>query len=250
MSSIAAIVSLALITSIVPNQDTELTLTTKEGFKLKADYFMPQNASNRAVLLLHQCNFNRTMYDNIGIELSQKGIYALSLDFRWMGQSIAGKTDIKELSKLPPEERQNPWGMIMEHWPADVQLAYDFLREKVGTDGLIGVTGASCGGRQAKVLSEKNSISAISFFSSAVVRNNDEETIASYKTSLAKIPTLFISSDQDGTYDGTQRGFSLNENINTKFISYKGDEHGHPLLMRDKTLARTMADWFDAVLHK
>jgi len=227
----------------------EITLTTKEGFELKTDYFMPQSATNRAVILLHQCNSDRTMYDDIAHELSLKGIHALSLDFRWFGESVSGKTDIKELAKLPAAQRKNPWAMIMEHWPEDVQLAFDFLRNKVGANGDIGVVGASCGGRQAKILVENNPIKAISFFSSAVV-HNDKDAVTSYKASLAKIPTLFISAEQDGTFNGTQKGFSLNEDLNSKFISYKGDEHGHPLLEQDKNLANTMANWFDANLAK
>jgi len=240
------IVCLMVFTS--DSQAIEHTLITKQGFELKTDYFMPQPATNRAVILLHQCNSDRTMYDNIAVELSQKGIHALSLDFRWFGESVSGKTDVKELSKLPPAERKNPWAMIMEHWPEDVQLAYNFLRHKVGVNGNIGVVGASCGGRQAQILVENNPIKAISFFSSAVVHNDDAET--NYKTSLAHLPTLFISAEQDGTFKGTQKGFTLNENLQSKFISYKGDEHGQPLLKQDKNLANTMANWFDANLAK
>jgi len=230
------------------SQAVELTLTTKQGFELKADYLVPQSASNRAVILLHQCNSDRTMYDNIAIELSQKGIHALSLDFRWFGESVSGKVDIKELSKLPPAERKNPWAMIMEYWPEDVQLAYDFLRNKVGANGNIGVVGASCGGRQAQILVENNPIKAISFFSSAVVHSDEAAT--SYKAGVAHLPTLFISAEQDGTFKGTQRGFTLNESLQSKFISYKGDEHGYPLLKQDKNLANNMANWFDANLDK
>lgn len=250
MSPLLVFLSAALLASTTPSQETELTLETKQGFALKADYFKPQNTTKRAVLLLHQCNFNRTMYDDVGLELSLRGIHALSLDFRWMGESIDGKTDIKELAKLPPEERQNPWAMIMEHWPEDVRLAYDFLRQKIGEDGLIGVTGASCGGRQASILAENNPVSALSFFSSAAVDPDDTEDIAYYKTNLSNIPTLFISAEQDATYSGTQAGFSLNQNLNTKLVSYKGNHHGYPLLEQDKHLAKSIATWFDDVLVK
>lgn len=241
--------SIALLALTLGANAKEHTLTTDKGFNLKTDYYQPKNSTNRAVLLLHQCNFNRTMYDGIGQALSERGIHALSMDFRWFGESIDGKTDINELAKLPPAERKNPWPMIMEFWPSDVQLAYDFLRNKVGKDGQIGVTGSSCGGRQAKVLAESRPIKAMSFFSSAVVQSS-EESINDYKATLAKMPTLFISAEKDGTYKGTQRGFELNENINSKFISYKGDEHGHPLLTQDKHLATAMADWFDSNLAK
>jgi len=243
------ILILALISLSNLCQADEQTLITKQGFELKTTYYPPKSPTNRAIVLLHQCNSTRTMYNSIGAELSQKGIHALSLDFRWYGESIKGATDLKELAKLPPEERKNPWPMIMEHWPADVQLAYNFLREKVGVNGVIGVVGASCGGRQAQILAENNVVTAMSFFSSSVVQKN-EESANSYQQVLAKIPTLFISAEQDGTYLGTKRGFTLNENINSKFISYKGEEHGEPLLEQDKHLAHSIANWFDANLMK
>ena len=66
-----------------------------------------------------------------------------------------------------------------------------------------------------------------------------------YQKTLAQIPTLFISAEQDGTFAGTKRGFTLNENINSKFISYKGEEHGHPLIEQDKSLVHNIVNWFD-----
>ena len=246
MPSRLKLLSLALFTVFtvaITSQATELTLTTEQGFELKADYYQPENAEERAVLLLHQCNFNRTMYDDIGQGLSLSGIHALSLDFRGFGESIDDKTDMKKFGR----------GAVvrdyMGHWPKDVQLAYDFLREKVGKDGIIGVTGSSCGGRQAKIVAENNPINAVSFFSSNVVHNDNDDTIADYKA-IAKKPTLFITAEGDGTYVGTQRGFALNENINSKFIAYKGKGHGYPLLEQDKHLAETLVDWFDSNLIK
>ncbi len=247
MPSLLKLFSVALFAATISSQAnasqaTELTLTTEQGFELKADYYQPENAEERAVLLLHQCNFNRTMYDDIGKGLSLRGVHALSLDFRGFGGSINEETDRKKFG------RSALLG-YMKHWPKDVQLAYNFLRQKVGKDGIIGVVGASCGGRQTKIVAENNPINAISFFSSNVVHNDDDETIADYK-SISKKPTLFISAEEDGTFDGTQRAFTLNENVNSKFISYKGGAHGYPLLEQDKHLSNTMVDWFDSNLVK
>jgi dienelactone hydrolase len=224
------------------SQATELTFTTEQGFALKADYYQPEKAEQRAVLLLHQCNLDRSMYDGIGKGLSQRGIHALSLDFRGFGGSIDDETDMKKFGR-------SRFMSYFKHWPKDVQLAYDFLRKKVGKDGIIGVIGASCGGRQAKILTENNPINAMSFFSSAVVHNDKEDTITDYKA-IANKPTLFISAEEDGTFDGTKRGFTLNENVKSKFISYKGTAHGYPLLEQDEYLAETIVDWFDRNLIK
>ncbi len=244
MPSPLKIILLTLLIFASISQAGELTLTTKQGFELKADFYQPKQSTNRAVLLLHQCNADRTMYYGIAHELTLRGLHALSLDFRWFGESVKGAVDIKELAKLPPEERKNPWPMITEHWQNDVKLAYDFLRNTVGKRGSISVMGASCGGGQIEKLAHLNPIEAIGFFSSAVVQD-DKESRAGYKAELAKIPTLFIAAEQDATFAGTQRAFALNENIHSQLISYKGDLHGETLLDQDKHLIKTIANWFD-----
>jgi len=250
MQILIKFLSFILYTLVFSSHAIETTLITDKSFELKADYFQPKEPTNRAVLLLHQCNFNRAMYDGVGKELSLRNIHALSLDFRWFGESVDEKTNLKELAKAPRKEGQNPWAIVMEFWPQDVQLAYDFLREKVGEAGLIGVVGASCGGNQAEMLAENNSVNAISFFSSAVVNGKDEKSIIKYNSSLSEIPTLFISAEKDGTYIGTQKAFSLNSSMKSKFISYKGNRHGHPLFKQDTHLEESIAEWFDSNLTK
>ena len=84
---------------------TEITLTTSDNFSLKADYYPGENTtqklSNSAVLMLHQCNYNRTMYNAIGEQLAQRGIHALSLDFRGFGESISEEYNVDVIQKSP-----------------------------------------------------------------------------------------------------------------------------------------------------
>ncbi|NRA61855.1 MAG: hypothetical protein HRU25_13285 [Psychrobium sp.] len=83
------------------------------------------------------------------------------------------------------------------------------------------MVGASCGGRQAQILARNNPVKALAFFSSAVVSQDDEKDKADYQATLGEIATLFISSQQDGTFAGTQECFSLNEHAASTFISYR-----------------------------
>jgi len=229
-------------------QAAEHTFTTYQGFELKSDYYQAAGKGQRAVLLLHQCNFNRSMYNDIGEALGERNIHAHSLDFRGFGESINEEFDRKKLRDLPRNERVKAFKAMREYWPSDVQLAYNFLREKVGKKGVIGVVGASCGGLQAKIIAKNNPIEAMSFFSSAMT--NGDKAIAYYQENLVNMPTLFIAAEKDVTYKFTPKGFDLNENIHTKFVSYKGKKHGHPLLKQDMYLAHTMVDWFDNRLVK
>ena len=104
MPSLLKLFSFALLAVITTStatasQATELTLTTDQGFELKVDYYKPEKPEERAVLLLHQCNINRTMYNDIGRDLSLRGMHALSLDFRGFGESIDEDTDIKKYGR-------------------------------------------------------------------------------------------------------------------------------------------------------
>jgi dienelactone hydrolase len=240
-------ISVLLITFSVANQASELTLTTEKGFELKASYYQSNKTSNRAVLLLHQCNYNRTMYNDIGQQLANQGIHALSLDFRGFGESTSDKFNVEKIQELSKEERGKAWQKMSTYWPGDVQLAYNHLKDKMSDKGIIGVVGASCGGSQAITLAENNPIKVIGFFSSG----QRDENIARYKKVLADKPTLIIASEEDrGTYESAQKLFKATTNGSSKFIAYKGDAHGYPLLDTDTQLASYMVSWLHSQLKK
>lgn len=248
MKTLIKHLSVLALSLSVTAQAADITLTTKQGFELKGDYFASNKASSRGVLMLHQCNYNRTMYDDIGEQLAKRGIHAVSLDFRGFGESANDQFNVENVQAIEAqEERRAAWRKIGEHWPSDVQLAYDHLKSKLKGKGTIGVIGASCGGSQAITLAEKNPITAMSFFSSA----QREANIERYKKALAEKPTLIIAAEEDGnTYTSAQTLFTTAKNNNSRFIAYKGGEHGYPLLDSDTHLATTIVSWFDSQLTK
>jgi dienelactone hydrolase len=247
MNAFIKIISAALLTLTASSQANELTLTTDKGFELKASYYQSNQTSDRGVLLLHQCNYNRTMYNDIGQQLSDKGIHALSLDFRGFGDSANAEFNAEKLQALPRKERRTAWQKMSKYWPSDVQLAYNHLKSKMSDKGIIGVVGASCGGSQAITLAEKNPVNVMGFFSSG----QREENIARYTKTLADKPTLIIASEKDtGTYESAQKLFTASTNTSSKFIAYKGTAHGYPLLDSDTQLASYMVSWLDSHLVK
>ena len=247
MKLFLAFLSSTLLTLAVSSNADDLTLTTDKGFDLKASYYQSHKESDRVVLLLHQCNYNRTMYKNIGPELAAQGIHALSLDFRGFGESISEEFSVEKLRALPKEKRSAAWKKMSAYWPSDIQLAYNHLTSKLSDKGIVGVIGASCGGSQAITLAENNPIHVIAFFSSG----QRDENIERYKNILAAKPTLIIASEGDtGTYESAQKLFKATTDSNSKFIAYKGDAHGYPLLDKDKQLASHIVAWLDNQLAK
>jgi dienelactone hydrolase len=246
MHAFIKIISAALLTLTAASQAKDLTLTTDKGFELKASYYQSKKTSDRAVLLLHQCNYNRTMYNDIGQQLADKGIHALSLDFRGYGESTTNEFNFENVRALPSNKQSAAWQKLSTHWPSDVQLTYNYLKNNMSDTGIVGV-GASCGGYQAITLAEKNPISVMGFFSSG----QSEDNIARYTKTLANKPTLIIASEKDtGTYESAQKLFSASTSMDSKFIAYKGTAHGYPLLDSDTELASYMVSWLDSHLVK
>ena len=81
-TGVTKVISMALLLGSSLANAKPVDLTTKDGFAIKADYFASNDKTDKAVLMLHQCNYNRSMYNEIGKSLAKKGINALSLDFR------------------------------------------------------------------------------------------------------------------------------------------------------------------------
>lgn len=227
----------------------EVTLTTLDKFSLKADFFQAtdkqgqmKGKKSRAVLMLHQCNYNRSMYNTIGEQLAKRGIDALSLDFRGFGKSINEQYSVDLVRQLPKDKRGEAWSAMSSHWPKDVKVAFDYLKNKAGKNSSVGIIGASCGGSQAITLAENEDISAISFFSSS----QNDKNITRFAKTLAMKPTLIIASQDDGrTFTSAQELFTTTKNAKSKMISYKGSMHGYPLLDSDKQLNQTIVAWFD-----
>lgn len=243
------LLSLVLSATASPSFASEQLFTAEDGFVLNANYFEPKATSDAAVLMLHQCNFNQSMYQQVGKKLAKRNVHALSLDFRGFGKSVTNETNIKSLAKLPREEQRKGWRTIRAFWPKDVQHAYDFLRNKVGAKGNIGIIGASCGGGQAKILAQNNAVKVLAFFSSGIIRDGDK-SIELYKKHHAATPTLFIDAIDDGAFTGLQKAFKLNTHKESQFITYKGDGHGYPLFDLDPNLTSTITKWFSTQLNK
>jgi dienelactone hydrolase len=250
--------ALLLLLSVSANAG-QVTLNAKDGFKLYGNYYSPKvnsyspkvnsnspkgtSAANKpGVLMLHQCNGERSMYDTLGKMLAEQGIHAFSLDFRMYGDSVTDTVSVKKI-RASAGDRQASRAAIMKHralWPADVLLAEQFLREKIGQNAPLGVIGASCGGGQAITLAGSKSVDALMFFSSGM----NEETLDKY-SKLKSTPTFIIAAEGDSyTFKSAQKLFKNSSHEQNRLVNYKGEGHGFPLFKQDPNLADTMVGWF------
>src|SRR5271154_3959710 len=110
-------------------------LTAEDGTKLKATYF-DAGKPGPGVLLLHQCNRDRRIWDGLAIQLSAAGLNVLTVDNRGFGESGGTPHD-----QNPDEARTEK-----EKWPGDFDMAVKYLESQPGVArNMIGVGGASCG---------------------------------------------------------------------------------------------------------
>jgi alpha-beta hydrolase superfamily lysophospholipase len=90
----------------------DVTITADDGFPLKATW-QSSGKSGPGVLLLHQCNADRWIYDNLVAMLSAAGYNVVALDFRGFGESK--NAQYKDLASS------------REKMPGDVDAALKFV---------------------------------------------------------------------------------------------------------------------------
>ena len=123
-------------------------LSSPDGTKLKATYYSADKPGP-GMMLLHQCNRDRKMWDDLAPRLAAEGLNVLALDYRGYGES-EGAT----YYKLPPEEGQK---QVREKWPQDVDAAFQYLISQPGVNkNVIGAAGASCGVNQSVQLARRH----------------------------------------------------------------------------------------------
>ena len=97
-------------------------LTAQDGTKLKATYF-GADKPGPGVLLLHQCNRQRKVWDGLAQQLATSGINVLTLDYRGFGESGGVRFD-----KATPQQVQE----LQTKWPNDIDLALQYLQSQPG----------------------------------------------------------------------------------------------------------------------
>ena len=79
---------LSLVTMALPvlAESRVVDLQTSDGVNLKASYTSP-GRTGPAMLLIHQCNMDRSSWKPISDDLVSSGIHVLALDLRGFGES-------------------------------------------------------------------------------------------------------------------------------------------------------------------
>jgi len=222
---------LALAGTLIANSATaqrrtsSLDVTAPDGAKLRATYSSP-GKPGPGVLLLHQCNMDRTAWTSLATALADGGVHVLTFDYRGFGES-------------PPGGRQN--------LSADVDAAFAVLSGLSGVDkNRLGVGGASCGVNNAVQLARRNRrVKALLLLSGPTAPDG-----MAYLREHRNIPIFAAASSEEDFAVSSLRdvvGTSTDPATHLEVVDKPG--HGAPLFQAEPGLLRAVVDWMKRVLR-
>jgi len=226
--------------SIAFSVERVVDLTAPDGVKLKASYF-PAAKRGPGVLLLHQCNRDRKVWDGLATQLAGAGINVLTLDMRGFGES--GDTPRAKLSQQEAIAQE-------AKWPADIDVAFQFLVSQPGVKrDTIGAGGASCGVNNSIQTARRHpEVRSLVLLSGPTDYHGRQ-----FLRSSTNVPALFAFADDDefpATPMGIQWLYSLSANPGKKLVHYSTGGHGSDMFKVHPELVGMITDWYVTTLIK
>jgi dienelactone hydrolase len=221
-----------------PHGPQVVNLTASDGTILKTTYFAAPKPGP-GVLLLHQCNQQRKLWDPLGESLAASGISVLTFDYRGYGES--GGTPHDKLT--PPEQNK----IQTETWAGDIDVAFQYLLAQPGVDrNRIGAGGASCGVDNAIKLARRHpEVKSLVLLAGPT----DREGRSFVQSSNLPIFTSAADDDPFGPQVLLMQWlFSVSQNPNSRFAHYTSGGHGAEMFAVQKDLPGIIATWFSATL--
>src|SRR5271168_3838202 len=234
---------LAAFACAAPAMCTErvVDLTAADGTKLKATYF-DAGKPGPGVVLLHQCNRDRKVWDGLAVQLSGAGINVLTLDNRGFGES--GGTPHDKLS--PADEGK----VETEKWPGDFDMAVKYLESQPGVArNMIGVGGASCGVNNSVQLARRHP----EVRSLVLLAGSTDLDGRNYLRNTAKTPVLFSVADDDEfppSVEVIEWLYSITSNPGKKLLHYANGKHGAEMFPVHPELMDAIVEWYVTTLIK
>ena len=224
----------------IPAERT-VDLTASDGTKLKATYF-PAAKPGPGVLLLHQCNRERKVWDALARQLSAAGINVLTFDLRGFGESGGERFD-----KLTPQQRVP---LFQEKYPSDIDTAFGYLVSQPGVKrDVIGVGGASCGvGNSVAAAVRHPEVKSL-----VLLSGNTDLKGRNFLRSSSSPPAFFAIADDDEfppSLVAIEWMYYLDGNPGKVLAHYAKGGHGADMFGVHPELMTQITDWYMSTLIK
>lgn len=217
-------------------------LTAADGIKLKASYFS-SGKPGPGVLLLHQCDHDRRIWDGLARQLAAAGISVVTMDLRGFGESgDKPHNPPKSAGGIEPQEE-------MDKWPGDIDVAYQYLKSQPGVDaGQIGLGGGSCGVDNAIKTAIRHAE-----VKSLVLLAGPTDLKGRQFLRQSKLPVFFAVADDDQYKDMvpiTQLLYTISASPGKKLVQYRTGHHAAEIFAVHPELPQAIVNWYVTTLIK
>lgn len=245
ITAIAATIALSMLaacgraTPATPAAARTVDITAADGVVLKGTLFGAPGGGP-AVLLLHQCDDRRTVWDPLGPRLAAAGITALSIDYRGYGDS--GGTPHEKLTTAEAT------AITTSSWPGDIDAAFAFLMKQPRvTMERAGAAGGSCGANNAVQLARRHTnVKALALLAGGTDR------AGRLFLAGAAAPPVFAAAAADDEYGNFVQimswHFGASHRPESRFAQYQDGGHAAVVFRKHPELADALTSWFAAVL--
>lgn len=235
--SIAAVLAVATFASAA-SQRSDIDIEGADGVMLKATYTSP-GRPGPAMLLIHQCNMDRSAWDGLTEKLVGAGIHVLSMDLRGFGDSPG-----------EPFSRET-FGDLMAKSPGDLDAAHAFLVAQDGVDGSrVGVGGASCGAMLTADMAGRHA----GITTLMVLSGPPSEGAMAHIANTPGLAVFGAATESDTVTPGVgatiQKAVDGSKNPHSIAKIYAGTEHGLPMFAKNPELEPLIIEWLTARLSK
>lgn len=239
-STLALILFFLTCCAVASAVERTVDLTASDGTTLKATYF-PADKPGPGVLLLHQCNRQRRVWDGLAQQLSAAGINVLTMDLRGFGEG----------GGVPFAKATQP-ELIAEQakWPGDIDIAYEYLTSQTGVNkDMVGVGGASCGVNN----SIQTAIRHPEVHSLVLLSGPTNLKGREFLRNSTTAPEFFAAADDDefpGTVLGMEWYYNITGNRGKMWVHETTGGHGADMFKAHPELMKQIADWYVTTLIK
>src|SRR5277367_776651 len=219
-----------------------VALTATGGVILKATYFAAAQPGP-GVLLLHQCDRQRKVWDDLAERLAASGLNVLTVDFRGYGESGGKRPD--QMSSQQEADR-----IVKEQWPKDVDIAFQYLQAQPGVNrGVIGSGAASCGVDKAVQLARRHP----EVRSLVLLSQSPDRAGRQFLRSSPNLPLFLAAADDDPddprVAEIVQWLYEVSPDPANKFVRYSVGGHGVEMFAAHPELPGMIVEWFNATLR-
>jgi dienelactone hydrolase len=238
---LGAIIASTVTSAQQPPAPQVVDLTASDGVHLKATYFAAAQPGP-GILLLHQCNRQRKVWDDLATRLAASGLNVLTLDFRGFGESEGTPLD-----KMTPREATI---VFKEKFPLDVDTAFQYLTSQPGVAReVIGAGGASCGVNQSVQLARRHpQVKAL-----VLLSEGTDPAGRQFLRDSPHLPLFMAAADDDpdpGVVEIMQWLYSFSSYPLNKFDRYSTGGHGVEMFDAHKELPGEIVAWFNVTLRE